>query len=397
MVLTAEDRVRAVMNFRFTEREARFLVLVMRHAGVCVPRQYASFAKLAHGGAKSNRFFAKLIKRGYATVIKCVHNRARIFHVHSRAFYYAIGEPNSAYRRSVAPRVAIERLMTLDAVVACPDFNWITTRREKAAYVLTLGGSGATGGTCAASSETLTSTARAVAASSFPIALDPSSRLVLLYVVTVPWTADFRRFLQEHATLLRSLPAWTLRLVFVQPNDRWSESYEGVIDEELKTPLQPATIAELKVQFERRRARCNDRSDRTYDAVDVGSDMFHGERFQLLYRRWLRHGDWAFESVLSTAMRDALATGNAEVQPLTLPHSYRHLSPLVDPSRSIGRRQKAELTMQTRRGMKPSHVLNPGPQPPVADYDPHDPAGCARDWHRLNEWYNQQKAAGLKP
>ncbi|MBY0495714.1 MAG: hypothetical protein K2Y23_16010 [Cyanobacteria bacterium] len=285
----------------------------------------------------------------------------------------------------------------MDAVLAGPDLNWITTRREKAAYVLTLGGSGATSGTCAASSQTLTSTARAVAASSFPMGLDPSGRLVLLYVVTAPWTADFRRFLQEHATLLRLLPAWTLRLVFVQPNDRWSGSYEGVIGEELKTPLQPATIAELKAQLDRRRARCNDRSDRTYDPVDVGSDMFHGERFQLLYRRWLRHGDAAFESVLSTAMRDALATGNAEVQPLALPHSYRHLLPLVDPSRSIRRRQKAELTTQTKRGMKPPHVLNPRSQPPVADYDPHDPAGCARDWHRLNDWYNQQKALGLEP
>jgi hypothetical protein len=102
MVLTPDDRVRAVMNFRFTEREARFLVLVMRHAGVCVPRQFATFANVAHGGAKSNRFFAKLITRGYATVIKCVHNRARLFHIHSKALYHAIGEPNSTCRRSVA-------------------------------------------------------------------------------------------------------------------------------------------------------------------------------------------------------------------------------------------------------------------------------------------------------
>ncbi len=385
------------MNFRFTEREARFLVLVMRHAGVCVPRQYASFAGVAHGGAKSNRFFAKLIKRGYATVITCVHNRARIFQVHSKALYFAIGEPNSGYRRPVAPRVAIERLMKLDGVLAGPDLNWVTTRREKAAYVLTLGGSGSTSGTCAASSQTLTSTARAVAASSFPIGLDPSGRLVLLYVVTAPWTADFRRFLQEHATLLRLLPTWTLRLVFVQPNDRWSGSYEGVINEELKTPLQPATIAELKAQFGRRRARYNDRSDRTYDLLDVGSDKFHGDRFQLFYRRCLRHGDAARETLLSTALRDALATGKADVQPLVLPHSYRHLLPLVDPSRSIRRRQKAELTTQTSRGMKPPHVLNPGAQPPIADYDPHDPAGCARDWQRLSDWYNQQKALELKP
>lgn len=47
--------------------------------------------------------------------------------------------------------------------------------------------------------------------------------------------------------------------------------------------------------------------------------------------------------------------------------------------------------------MKAPHLLNPRPQPPVADYDPHDPAGCARDWHRLNDWYNQQNELGLKP
>ena len=32
------QRVEAVMACGFTERQARFLVLVMRHAGVCVPR-----------------------------------------------------------------------------------------------------------------------------------------------------------------------------------------------------------------------------------------------------------------------------------------------------------------------------------------------------------------------
>ena len=36
-----EQRVQAVKDCGFTERQARFLVLVMRHAGVCVPRQYA--------------------------------------------------------------------------------------------------------------------------------------------------------------------------------------------------------------------------------------------------------------------------------------------------------------------------------------------------------------------
>jgi hypothetical protein len=385
------------MNFRFTEREARFLVLVMRHAGVCVPRQYASFAGVAHGGAKSNRFFAKLIKRGYATVIKCVHNRARVFHLHSKALYHAIGEPNSSYRRAVAPRMAIERLMLLDGVLAGPELNWLTTRREKAQFVLTVGGAEAPGGASAPASETLASTARAVAASSAPMGLDPSGRLVLLYVATAPWTADFRRFLQEHAPLLQLLPAWTLRLVFVQPNDRWSDSYQGVIDEELRTPLQPATISELRSQFERRRARGNGRPDRTYDLLDSGSQMFQGTRFQLLYRRWLRRGDTAFDSVSSPAIADALASGNADVQPVVLPHSYRHLLPLVDPSRSTRRRQKAELTTPTRRGTTPARALNTGPQPLVEQFDPHDPTGAGAAWRRLVEYDKQLKALGLRP
>ena len=37
--MTAQERLQAIVEYGFTDREARFLVLVMRHAGVCVPRQ----------------------------------------------------------------------------------------------------------------------------------------------------------------------------------------------------------------------------------------------------------------------------------------------------------------------------------------------------------------------
>lgn len=47
--MTTDERVQAVVDFGFRERQARFLVLVMRHAGVCVPRQYARFAGVAYG------------------------------------------------------------------------------------------------------------------------------------------------------------------------------------------------------------------------------------------------------------------------------------------------------------------------------------------------------------
>lgn len=47
--MTLEERIHAVARLGFTERQARFLVTVMRHAGVCVPRQYATFAGIAYG------------------------------------------------------------------------------------------------------------------------------------------------------------------------------------------------------------------------------------------------------------------------------------------------------------------------------------------------------------
>ena len=44
-----EDRVQAVAHFGFTPRQARFLVTVMLHSGVCLQRQYTAFAGIVHG------------------------------------------------------------------------------------------------------------------------------------------------------------------------------------------------------------------------------------------------------------------------------------------------------------------------------------------------------------
>ena len=73
--MTTAERVQAVADYGFTERQARFLVLVMRHAGLCLKRQYAAFAGIANGGEKCNAFFEKLVRRGFAGASDCIHNR----------------------------------------------------------------------------------------------------------------------------------------------------------------------------------------------------------------------------------------------------------------------------------------------------------------------------------
>jgi len=60
------ERVAAVRAFGFTERQARFLVLVLTHSGVCLPRQYRAFAGIAHG-RQALEFFDTLVRGGFAT------------------------------------------------------------------------------------------------------------------------------------------------------------------------------------------------------------------------------------------------------------------------------------------------------------------------------------------
>src|SRR4051794_27622121 len=133
--MTTAERVQAVADYGFTERQARFLVIVMRHGGLCVKRQYAGFAGVANSGDKCNTFFDKLVRRGFAIASDCVHNRARLYHVHHKPLYQVIGEPDSRFRRAVPARSVAERLMRLDAALISPELEWLTTPAEKLAWL----------------------------------------------------------------------------------------------------------------------------------------------------------------------------------------------------------------------------------------------------------------------
>src|SRR3989475_1258798 len=127
-------RVTAISAFGFTERQARFLVRVLVHAGVFLERQYCAFAGVVHG-QKSHDFLAKLVGRGYATVITpgALH-RGRLFHVQYKPLYEAIGEPNNRHRKPASLGRFVERLMLLDAVLADSQSAWLGTERDKMNY-----------------------------------------------------------------------------------------------------------------------------------------------------------------------------------------------------------------------------------------------------------------------
>jgi hypothetical protein len=225
MGLTTEERINAIARFRFTERQARFLEIVLRHAGVCVPRQYATVAGIANGGEKCSVLFEKLVGRHYAVAFDGLHNRGRVYHVHYKRLYEAIGEPESRYRRPLPPHRALERLMLLDTVIATPGLEWLTNESDKRDYVAKVTSAGA-----ADANESDATRSRRTSnrfAGRFPIGIDSAGRLVLLYVATVPWPDEFRTFVDTYAAFFRDSHEWTLRLAFPSPVDRAYERYVG--------------------------------------------------------------------------------------------------------------------------------------------------------------------------
>src|SRR5437879_5262712 len=131
-----EERTEAVSAFGFTARQARFLVEVLIHAGVFVERQYCAFAGISHG-QKTTDFLRRLVERGYARpIVTGALHRGRLFHIHHKPLYAAMGQTENRHRKRMPMGRMIERLMVLDAVLADRSFTWLGTESDKRSYFM---------------------------------------------------------------------------------------------------------------------------------------------------------------------------------------------------------------------------------------------------------------------
>jgi hypothetical protein len=163
-----------------------------------------------------------------------------------------------------------------------------------------------------------------------PIGIDSTGRAVCLYLVLPSGRDDFRAFLGRHAELFRTLPLWTLRLVLPHQIAHAYAGLQAVVRDELESPLHAHTVEELKWYFGLLRATPNIRTRHVDERFVRASGAFERPRFYRLYRQWLKEGDGALDTVSSTVISDALASGAGRVKCLVLPHRYDHLSPVVD-------------------------------------------------------------------
>ena len=325
--MNVNHAVRAVAEKGFTERQARFLVLVARHSGVCVMRQYASFAGIVFG-QKTRKFFAKLERLRWVSMYDCAHNRGRIYHLRHRELYEAIGDPDSRLRRPPAVPRALERLMALDALLREPDLVWLATPDEKVAHVSAL-----TPVPLEAMPHVKVRQDGVERVRYFPdrlpIGIHPAGRWVCVYLLTQYGDRDLRGFLERHLGLLAALPAWTLRVAVPAHLAEHGTRLVADVNQQLKFCLRGPILDDVRWYFERRRS----------GAPDVGPDdearrsraalrQLSGTGFSALYRLWLAHDEAVF-TTLSPAISGALGSGAGVIEPLVLPHAYSHLSPLV--------------------------------------------------------------------
>lgn len=360
--MTLDAQVAAIVAKGFTERQARFLVLVIRHAGVCVMRQYATFADIVFGD-KTRAFFAKLERFGYASSFDTSKGRGRLFHVHGRELYNAIGKPHSRFRRPPPVAHAIDRCMLLDVVLGNPDVVWLEGADEKVVHLTTLAGI------------PLADLPHAMVGigarrkhqyfpDRLPVGIHPEGRVVLVYLPVSRNRGHVADFVQRHMAMLARLPAWTISLA--EPHHP-SDTVEGWVDtvrEHLAAPLRSADRAELRRYFE----RLKDGHRTKLTASDKGRleccvAAFEGARFRALYRAWLEEGDRVLEVASSPAIAAALASGAGVVQRVTLSHGFRHLSFLVTSEQAARSRTRgAKLGDEVSQWLQPRTRRSHDPQ-----------------------------------
>jgi hypothetical protein len=380
--MSPEDRVNAVAEFGFTERQARFLVAVLMYSGVCVPRQYATFAGIAYGH-KVSRFFGVLADYGFAVVSDCLHNRARVYHLADARLYAAIGQPHSRYRRPVAARQALDRLLRVDALVSLPDVRHIATEDEKVALFATVApsvprqrlphvGSGS-------------GQAVRLFPEDQPIAVTQTGRVVFTYVVARPEVEPFRAFIQRHADLLSGIAEWTVRLVLAKPLAEAAGLFETAARRELTELLRADLVNDLRWYFERRRGAANRRALTFADPEFWEADVaFNSPRFRQLYKRWLVDGDGVFDSLSSPELAQALERGRGRIESHVLDVSYGHLSPVVSTFRGC------------RNGVEGSDIALARPRPP-SWLRPRRLSPHLRRWRRaLSAMDNRQRGSSLR-
>jgi hypothetical protein len=123
-----------LLDFGYTEVEARFLYLVATHSGYFTVRQFLDFAK-AKSGKRNARLVEKLFSLGHASAQRYTR-RSLVYHLCSRQLYSAISKDYLRNRRGHELTHIKTRLLALDFILANPKEDYFETAEAKRRYFI---------------------------------------------------------------------------------------------------------------------------------------------------------------------------------------------------------------------------------------------------------------------
>jgi hypothetical protein len=122
----------ALMEFGYTEEEARFLYLVATHSGYFTCQQFLKFIQ-AKPGKRSIAFARKVTEKSHASSKEYLRN-GRVFHLFSRNLYEAIGRDNVRFRRKHSTEYIRTRLIAFDFILRNHDYTYLESEEQKLRY-----------------------------------------------------------------------------------------------------------------------------------------------------------------------------------------------------------------------------------------------------------------------
>jgi hypothetical protein len=328
-----EARVRSLEAFGFTQRQREFLVTVMVHAGCFLERQYCAFTGTVRG-QNSRGFMARLVARGFVRVIEPGPvRRGRLYHVHHKPLYEAIGQADNRHRRLCTLGRMVERVMLLDVILGDRRCWWMSPADDKWRFF------------CLKRDNRLRpedyphlafGSGRERTIRCFPdklpigIEKDRHDHLVFLYLVNRRVPVDFRQFLIRHAELFRFVRTWTVRLVVPRRFKKAVALYKAALREELWTPLDPSVSKALETYFPERQAHGGHLADPDDPYIRQEFRKQGMPKVQALYRAWRRLGNRVLWQAPSHCLRDDRTHGCSAVEVELLHRQYLQLAGTMD-------------------------------------------------------------------
>src|SRR5690606_31078576 len=104
-----------------------FLSLAALHSGYFVRRQYNRFVGCKHGTTVIQLVERTAANRHTRTAV--FPNNTGVYHLCSRPFYQALGDPNNRNRRRRSPLAVKTKLMALDFVLVNPNLTYLATEK----------------------------------------------------------------------------------------------------------------------------------------------------------------------------------------------------------------------------------------------------------------------------